>query len=158
MRRSLTALTLASLLLPLGGCDIVRGLFGLGFIVSGQVTFSSSARTMSGDLYIRLLSTVEADHTGTVVQERRSVYNWGDLQESFRFTGVQEGPCHVLAFIDANANRAWDPGEPVGGYSHERRQRARARRCDGRQGVRLHGVDERRSCCRHPCQHRLQSP
>ena len=116
MRRSLTALTLASLLLPLGGCDMIRGLFGLGFIVSGQVTFSSSARTTSGDLYIRLLSTVEANHTGTVLQERKSVYFWGDQQESFSFTGVQEGPCHVLAFIDTNANQAWDPGEPVGGY------------------------------------------
>ena len=119
MKRTIAALLAApALLASLAGCDLLSGFLGLGYTVEGTITFSSSAQTASGTLYVRLLSTVGAAHTGTVARESSSTYGW-QAQESFRFAGVSEGSYHVLAFIDTDADAAWDPGEPVGGWPND---------------------------------------
>ncbi len=119
MRRAFAALLAATAtLLSLAGCDLLSGFLGLGYTVEGTITFSSSAQTASGTLYVRLLSTVGAGHSGVVARETSSPYGWQG-EESFRFSGVPEGSYHVLAFIDTDADAAWDPGEPVGGWPND---------------------------------------
>ncbi len=116
MRRTFAALlAVSALLLPLAGCDLLSGFLGLGYTVEGTIAFSSSAQTASGTLYVRLLSSIGADHTGTEAGEVSAVYLW-QQEHAFRFSGVSKGTYHVLAFIDMDADEAWDPGEPVGGW------------------------------------------
>jgi hypothetical protein len=120
MRRTFAALlAVSALLVPLAGCDLLSGFLGLGNAVEGTVTFSSSAQTALGPLRVRLLSTVEPGHTGTVVAEQASPYLYWQETASFRFTGVPDGSYHVLAFIDLDDDGAWDPAEPVGGWPND---------------------------------------
>jgi len=107
-------LLVIAILVSLAGCDLLQGLLG-GYTVSGTISFSSSARTVDGNIVVRLLSTTAAGYGGTVVNESSSAYAWEEFLP-FAFDKVAPGSYCVVAFIDANDNGAWDAGEPVGGY------------------------------------------
>ncbi len=113
MKKAFPLVVVIAVLASLAGCDFLKGSVD-GYTVSGTVSFSSFARTVDGELYIQLFSTVDAN--GAVAAGSAPQAYSGEQQVSFAISGVKQDDYRIQGFIDRNADGIWEDGEPVGSY------------------------------------------